>query len=706
MDLFADDERRGDRRMSISPAHGLPAVTSVDWSPEPAILIVDDNHANLVALEATLVPLRHPVVRASSAEEALRLLLQREFAVMLLDVQMPGMNGFELAMVVKSHPRLARVPVIFVTALSGEATHIFKGYVHGAVDYLIKPLDPDILRAKVNVFMELHRRQEKIRQQAMQIHQHEIREIRRRSDERFRELTESMPLPMWGVHSDGAIHVSNRAWAEYAQPTLPQSGSLIDNPFVHPDDVDTLRTRWGEGTRAGVPFDAECRLLRHRDKTYRWHLLRGVPEQMRRDGNGAWIVTATDVHAQKTAEEERARLLEREQAARAAAETANRMKDEFLANVSHELRTPLNAILGWSRMLRTGMLEASRVPHAIATIERSAYAQAKLINDILDVSRIVTGKLRLQIAPLDLAKVTSEAIETVRPAADAKRVAIEFEGHQVEAPMAGDASRLQQVMWNLISNAVKFTPKDGRVTVRLTQEQGTARISIEDTGIGIAPEFLPYVFDRFRQGDGTTTRSHDGLGLGLSIGRHLVELHGGEMRAHSAGTGKGSTFTVTLPVVPSAPVLPDRAVFGPSAERSDDRSEAPLLEGLTILYVDDAPEARELVDELLSHYGANVVAVETADQAILAVSASRPDLLVSDIGLPDEDGYALIRRIRSLDSPEARSLPAIALTAYARPEDRLRAKHEGFQMHLAKPVEPLELVSLVKSLVVPKNAQA
>jgi PAS domain S-box-containing protein len=688
--------------MSIIASGALLKSTSVQPSTEPSILIVDDNAANLLALEAILLPLGHCVAKANSAEQALRQLLQHEFALILLDVQMPGMNGFELATLIKSHPRLAYVPIIFVTALSREATHIGKGYAHGAVDYLLKPFDPEILRAKVNVFMELHRRQETIQEQARLIHEHEMREVERRSDERFRDLTESVPLPVWGVLSNGVVYTSNRAWVEYSGLEVQQMGSLVESRCIHSDDVGRLRARWAEGSSTGLAFDVECRLLRQRDSAYRWHLLRGVPEHNGRALHGSWIITATDIHEQKMAEEERTRLLEGEQRAREAAEAANRMKDEFLANVSHELRTPLNAILGWARMLRTGMLDAGRVPHAIATIERSAQAQARLINDILDVSRIVTGKLRLQVAEVDLSQVITEAVDTVRPAAEAKGVGIAFHEQDGTQLIVGDASRLQQVVWNLVSNAVKFTSSNGRVDVELQREGNTARISVKDTGIGICAEFLPSVFDRFRQWDGTTSRSHDGLGLGLAIARRLVELHGGEIHAASPGLEQGSTFTVTLPSGTVSPPKSDRAVFGPAPSASDERIDAQRLDDLTVLYVDDLPEARELVDAVLSLYGAKVITVQTAAQAIEIVRESTPDVLVSDIGLPDEDGYTLIRRIRSLDSPEGRAIPAIALTGYARPEDRLRAKHEGFQMHLAKPVEPFELVALVKSLVAPK----
>ncbi|MDP9034487.1 MAG: response regulator [Myxococcota bacterium] len=679
------------------------SVRALEQAPptEPSILIVDDNAANLLAFEAILTPLGHRTVKARSAEDALRQLLQRDFALILLDVQMPEMNGFELAALLKSHSRLAHVPIIFVTALNRDDAHVFKGYSHGAVDYLLKPFDPEMLRVKVNVFIELHRRQETIRRQTALLHQHELRELERRKDQRFHQLTEAMPLPMWSVTATGEVSVSNRAWSEYSGLRTEQTGSFIDARFVHPRDIEAARARWQEGTRAAEPFDAEWRLLRDRDNAYRWHLLRAVPQQSGLDSHGQWIVTATDIHAQRTAEEERSRLFEQEQRAREAAEATNRMKDEFLANVSHELRTPLNAILGWARMLRMGMLGPGRLPDAIATIERSAQAQARLVDDMLDVSRIVNGKLRLQLGPVDLAKVVLDAVETVRPMAETKGVALAYEKELADPSMVGDASRLQQVVWNLISNAVKFTPKGGRVEVRLTGEAGTACITVKDTGIGMSPELLPHVFERFRQGDGTTTRPHDGLGLGLAIVRHLIELHKGHVRAESAGPGEGSTFTVTLPVGLEARDDDDMSVFEGAAGQPVVTASVPPLEGLTVLYVDDQPDARELVEAVLSHYGARVVTVSSAEEAFSIVRTSCPHVLVSDIGLPDTDGYALIRRVRALESKEG-NIPAIALTAYARPEDRLRAKDEGFQMHLAKPVEPLELVALVKSLVAPR----
>jgi PAS domain S-box-containing protein len=683
---------------ALLPARGL----ELGDSEQPAILVVDDNKANLLAFRATLEPLGQNVVTADSGEEALRQLLHRDFALILLDVQMPGMNGFELAALVKAHARLASVPIIFVTAISRDAKQVFNGYAHGAVDYLLKPFEPEMLRAKVSVFVELYRTQQTIRAQARLLHEHEVREIERRNEERFRGLTESMPLPVWGVQPDGKVYVCNGAWTEYSGLEADDTGSIVSPRWMHESDLDLSRARWTEGRQAGAAFDLECRLRRQRDGVFRWHLLRAVPERGVRARQGFWIVAGIDIDAQKTSEDERARVLEREQRAREAAEEANRTKDEFLATVSHELRTPLNAILSWARLVRTGMLGSDRMSHALETIERNAHVQAKLINDILDASRIISGKLRLQVGPVDLCAVVGHAIDTVRPAAEAKNIELCWPTEKARAPMTGDPSRLQQVVWNLLSNAVKFTPKGGRVEVRVEYDGDTARIVVSDTGRGIKPEFLPQVFDRFRQEDASISREHEGLGLGLSIVKQLVELHGGVVSAESAGVGQGATFSVLLPVAGEA-TLRDAPTDAPAlrspAEMDRPWTSLPGLDGTTVLFVDDQPEAREVVSLVLGHCGAKVIAVETADQAMRTLRSVKPDVLISDVGLPGEDGYALIRQVRALGPSGGGNVPAVALTAYARPEDQLRAKHEGFQVHLAKPVEPDELVALVASLV-------
>jgi len=388
---------------------------------------------------------------------------------------------------------------------------------------------------------------------------------------------------------------------------------------------------------------------------------------------------------------ENVRLLRRESTAREVAEESNRLKDEFLATVSHELRTPLTAILGWSRLLDADSLDEAVTKQAIETIGRNAKAQSQIIDDILDVSRIIRGNLYLDLHPLVLKPIVENAINVVRPTADAKGITIQAELESISAAVSGDENRLQQVIWNLLSNAVKFTGRGGRVSLKLYEVGSAVEINVTDTGQGISREFLPYVFDRFRQADSSTTRMHGGLGLGLAIARHLIEIHGGTIRAESAGTGQGSSFTIKLPLLESgAPVLE----FDKSTDTIDiEASES--LTGLHILVVDDDADTLEMMTTALTSRKANVTAVNTVSEAMRVIKTNRPDVLVSDIAMPEEDGYGLIAKVRSLEANGHRPIPAVAITAYAKDEDRDRALISGFQSYLAKPVELTELVSVI-----------
>jgi signal transduction histidine kinase/ActR/RegA family two-component response regulator len=394
-------------------------------------------------------------------------------------------------------------------------------------------------------------------------------------------------------------------------------------------------------------------------------------------------------------------LLMREQIIRADAEAANRAKDEFLSILSHELRTPLNAILGWSTMLRQKKLSEDKVARALETIERNAKSQAQLIEDILDISRIITGKLRLRVRPVNLVPVIESAIESVQLAAEAKSIRLQSVLDSEAGPLLGDADRLQQVVWNLLSNALKFTPKDGRVQIRLQRVNSHVEITVSDTGAGISSDFLPFVFDRFSQHDSTTTRSYGGLGLGLAIVRQLVELHGGTVTVVSPGIGQGTTFTVKLPVMIIHLPPSDPEPLNSLVEPKGRFQASPTLEGLQILVVEDEADALELLSTILEKYGADVMAVTSVKEALTIIETAsdrRPDVLVSDIGMPDEDGYSLIRKLRQLEAQRGGRLPAIALTAYARNDDRQQALLAGFQMHLTKPVDAVELVAVVTSL--------
>jgi PAS domain S-box-containing protein len=404
---------------------------------------------------------------------------------------------------------------------------------------------------------------------------------------------------------------------------------------------------------------------------------------------------ARDITSRVRAEEERAALLASERAARERAEAASRAKDEFVAMISHEIRSPLNAILGWSQMLRQGSLDETATANAIDSIERNARAQAQLVSDLLDISRVITGKLRINARPVDIIPSIESALEAIRPAADAKQITIVVEREPYATVVTGDSDRLQQVFWNLLSNAVKFTPRNGRVEVKISRSNSQLEVTVSDTGAGIRGEFLPFIFERFTQADTTTARRHAGLGLGLSIVRHIVELHGGTVTAESEGVGKGSSFRIALPV---------RALHRPEAEAParqvaiNTLTEEITLDEVRVLVVDDEAETRELLKIILASHRAEVMTSASAAEALPHLDDWKPNVLVSDIGMPVLDGYAFIKRVRSLNS-EQRDIPAIALTAYARAEDRMRALAAGFQMHVPKPVEASELVMVIASLV-------
>ncbi|PSB40740.1 hybrid sensor histidine kinase/response regulator, partial [filamentous cyanobacterium Phorm 6] len=652
------------------------------------VLLVDDRPENLVALEAILNSHSYNLVQANSGAEALRCLLNDDFAVILLDVQMPGMDGFETATLIRSRDRSRSTPIIFVTAFSSNDTHVFKGYSLGAVDYLFKPLEPEILTSKVQVFVELFQKTAEVKRQATQLAA--VNNELSKSEERFRTLCACSPLGIYLADVEGRCTYMNPRCEEISGLILDENLMSVWQRSVHPENRDRVVADWLGWIKEGHEYSSEFRLVDNED--VRWIHVQSSPMFSDLGKLIGHVGTVRDITDRKQAEEERGRLI-REQVARQEAERANQMKDEFLAILSHELRTPLNAILGWSRLLRAKKFDQETIDKALETIERNAKSQAQLVEDILDVSRILRGKLNFNLYPIQLKNVIEMAIDSLKPLAETKSIVIVFQADSNVGKVIGDSDRLQQVVWNLLSNAIKFTPDGGKVDVRLELVGDEAQIQIIDSGIGINPDFLPYVFDRFRQADSSTTRSYGGLGLGLAIVRHLVEQHGGKVRAQN-NTGEGAKFTVSLPVAEDN----GQGDFDNCSELNEVTEALPTLANLQLLVVDDDDDTRDFLIAVLEEEGAVVRSAASVAGALAALETSWPDVLLSDIGMPEADGYELIARVKEMEVLRDRKMPAIALTAYVRESDRRQALEAGFQMHLSKPVEVTKLIAGIVNL--------
>ncbi|MBD1939338.1 response regulator [Microcoleus sp. FACHB-68] len=768
------------------------------------ILHVDDNETNRYVVSRMLRNAGFKVQEAATGSMALQLVGQQPPDLIILDVQLPDINGFEVCHRLKANPATSFIPVLHLSASFVESKDKAQGLDSGADGYLAQPVEPIELLATVKALLRIREAEESalalakewqttfnamsdgvclldrvgrilrsnsamtnllkksfgeiegcFYQELMQAllgcvevaPLTRVQETRRRENEelqcgeRWFSVTTDPVFNEGGIFT-GAVYIvadiTDRKWASEALRASEERFRLllenVKDYAIFFLDTKGLVLRWSLGAErilgyqevdilgqpssiTFTPEDLECgadkqeleiAVTEGRAENERWHV--------RKDGTRFWasgIVTPLqdeagqlrgfaklmrDFTERKQAEDERNQLLASEQEARAAAESANRMKDEFLATLSHELRSPLNAMLGWIRLLNTRKFDEATTARAMETIERSARSQAQLVEDLLDVSRIIQGKLCLNVCPVELALVVEAALDTVRPAADAKAIRLQSILDPAAGPVAGDSNRLQQIIWNLLSNAIKFTPKGGSVQVRLERINSHVEITVIDTGVGISSDFVPFVFDRFRQADSSITRTYSGLGLGLAIVRHLVELHGGTVRADSQGEGQGAAFIVTLPLMPV--LIETREVEGipPRVGRKVPFDNPPSLEGLQLLVVDDEADSRVFLTTVLEQCGASVRAVASADSAIEAIKFLKPDVLLSDIGMPEEDGYTFIRRVRALKAEQGGRIPAVALTAYARAEDRMRAIAAGFQMHIPKPVEPAELATVVASL--------
>jgi len=633
----------------------------------PRVWIVDDSPLEAELVRRTLAPLYQVEVFTDGAAVIEEFASANPPDAVILDWQMPGISGLEVCRFLRSRTATRSIPILMLT-VQHDTHDLVQCLAAGADDFLSKPCNAAELSARIAALVR-----------TKQMHERVLA-----AEQAVRSLLMQLPDAVMGVDGAGKVTFVNM---EAERMLGRDPAALLGHSIAEILPRLSLDQRLPDGLSALALPD-----LALDDRIF-------APALRRHAGVDATELTLSfrDVTPERRHQEDRSRLLAAESAARAQAEQASRAKDEFLAVVSHELRTPLNAILGWTRILRAGIQAEEKRDRALETIERNAIAQQKLIEDILDVSRIISGKLQIDRALVDLGAVVRVAVDAIRLAADARSIAVRVEIGDGPPRTVGDPDRLQQIVWNLLSNAVKFTPIGGAVSVQVGEEPGGAFIRVSDTGQGISAAFVPYIFDRFRQADTGTTRSHGGLGLGLAIVRHLAEMHGGSVEAESEA-GTGSSFTVHLPRAslpepasePSAPVAPVIRQTAPPEG---------LLVGVRVFVVDDDPDARELVTTMLQGAGAEVRAVASVREALVTMPSLHPDAIVSDIGIPTEDGYALAKRLRELPADQGGQTPAIALTAFAAPRDRKLALDAGFNGFLAKPVSAPDLVTLVGRLV-------
>ncbi len=646
------------------------------------VLNVIDSDSSLLTNSRVLRAAGYTVHEAIAGAEAMRLARKVRPELILLDVNLSDMNSMDICRAIRADPELAPTLVLQTSASFINRSARIKALDSGADSYLVEPVDPDELIATVRALLRLRRAEEKVRE----------------NERLLRLATRAAKLDTWNFDLAGRSTVSAAEFTACCKlPTVGQA-STHGQYNLHAEDEPRLEAALAQIVAGDAEYDVQYRVVGG-DGDICWIASQAVVARNPAGKPLQLVGVGVDITERKLADMEREQLLRREQSARLEAEDATRLKDEFLATVSHELRTPLNAIIGWVHLLRTGQLDEEASTRAVESIDRSAQSQSQLINDLLDVSRIISGKLRLEMRTIEMLSVVEMALDTVKPAIQGKGITLDVDLDAGVGSTAGDPDRLQQVVWNLLTNAVKFSHKGGKIVVKLERSGSNVLLTVQDDGVGIDPQFLPFVFHPFRQGDGGSTRKHPGLGLGLAIVRQLVELHGGRVRAASPGKGKGSIFTVTLPVrvsgeEPAAAVAPESVRIAANGRPGS----LPDLKGVSVLVVDDDEDAREILATVLIQAGASVTKAADTAEALAHLEHAVPTILLSDIGMPGQDGYAFIRELRRRDANKGGRVPAVALTAYARSDDRFRALASGFQMHIAKPVEVGELLAIVANL--------
>ncbi|HEY6483837.1 MAG TPA: response regulator [Steroidobacteraceae bacterium] len=635
------------------------------------ILNVDDSAPLRYGKTRVLRAAGYEVLEADSGAAALRMVREHLPELVLCDVKLPDMSGIDVCSEIKRDPVTRAIPVIQISATFITPSDQKEGLRGGADIYLTAPLEPKVLETVVAVLLQLRRTEAGLKE----------------TEERWQRLVDSNVVGIVVVE-DGHIVETNEMFQSMVGYTAEdfRRGDITLLDLTPAEQHGSTQHAALEVVRVGscAPFAKEY--LR-KDGTRVSAIVGAALIDRRRK---RWLALVLDVTEQKRIEAETQRAFERERIARAQAEDATRLKDEFLANLSHELRTPMNIIIGWAHLLRSGTLSEEQKVRAAEAIERAARSQAQLIEDLLDVSRIVTGKFRLEMQTVNVGVMLKSAVDSLRLVAGAKQIIVSLTEEATGVMVQGDPERLQQVFLNLLSNAVKFTAANGCVDVRLRKTESHVIVSVTDTGVGISSEFLPHVFDRFRQADSTSTRQHSGMGLGLAIVRHVVELHGGEVSADSPGENGGATFTVSLPLLAAA------AAANVSVKRALVAvGQASKPKQLRILLVEDDADAREVTVAGLEKAGFELRAVSAAREALEMLDRWQPDVIVSDIGMPGLNGYEFMRALRSRPAERGGQVPALALTAFARLEDAIRARASGFQGHIAKPISPQELAAAV-----------
>jgi PAS domain S-box-containing protein len=652
---------------------------------------VDDYEPGLYAKSRALKLAGFEVYEATTGEDAFRLAAELKPQLVLLDVRLPDVNGIEICRRIKSNTSTASILVIQTSATFTEAHDRVRGLEGGADAYLTEPIEADELVANVRAILRLREAERRVREREAWL----------------KTVMSSIGDAVITTDLEGRVTLINQVaqemvgWTEAEAEGRPlmEVFRIINEQTRQPIENPAARVLRG-GPSAGF---ADHDVLITRDGKETPVENSAAPIKDERGNLIGVVLTFRDITERKRVEKEREQLLRYEQeahseaeVARRRAEEASRSKDEFLATVSHELRTPLNHMLGWITMLRSGKLQSDKVEKAYDTIERNVRTQGRLIDDLLDVSRIIAGKLTIEPREIEIARVVEAAAESVVPLAEAKGINFVTILAPQAGMISGDSERLQQAIGNLLSNAIKFTSIGGNVGLRLTCVNSQIEIAVSDDGQGISPDFLPHVFDRFRQQDATPARQHSGLGLGLAIVRHIVELHGGSVRAESAGEGRGATFTVTLPAA-AAHATPSEEASGRTII-GEPHTGLPSLNGVRVLFVDDLADARDLVTLALANKGAEVRAVASAAEGLSMLGEWRPDVILSDIAMPGEDGYTFIRKVRQMSKEGGGTIPAATLTAYVGSKERLKSLEAGFQAHITKPVHWAELIMVVANL--------